>query len=284
MNYFNLSFLLSTFLVAARAAENIKWTDVKSSGKDDAQRLSNTHVRVQRGRTLKIASVMNTTGLRDVHFKLEGTLQVEPNLGYWAGNAFPIPYQKNSAIWLFGGENIVLDGGGTIDGSGQTWWDARPSNATLIPPLMLVVHQARNVRISNTTFYKTPKWANLVQESQDVVYEHITVDSVSNSTADMRETDGWDTYRSNGVTIRDSVIHNGDDCVSFKPNSTNIIVRNLQCNESHGVSVGSLGEIDGVKDVVQNIFVDSVTMSNSENGVRIKVSVAQLMFLALKTA
>ncbi|KAG8729786.1 hypothetical protein FRC12_020708 [Ceratobasidium sp. 428] len=121
MNYFNLSFLLSTFLVAARAAENIKWIDVKSSGKDDAQRLvnalkSNTHVRLQRGRTLKIASAMNTTSLRDVHFKLEGTLQVEPNLSYWAGNAFPIPYQKNSAVWLFGGENVVLDGGGTIDG------------------------------------------------------------------------------------------------------------------------------------------------------------------------
>ncbi|KAG8744882.1 hypothetical protein FRC10_009252 [Ceratobasidium sp. 414] len=293
-----LSLLLSIFCTTARAANVAGWADVKPSGKDDAQRLvkalkTNTHVRVQRGHTLKIASAMNTTGLVDVHFKLEGTLRVEPNLAYWAGNALPIPYQKNSAIWLFGGDNIVLDGGGTIDGSnansnarqrtdyalrlgsGQTWWDARPGNATLIPPLTLVVHQARNARISNITFYKTPKWANLVQESQDVVYEYITVNSVSNSMADMRETDGWDTYRSDGVTIRDSVIHNGDDCVSFKPNSTNIIVRNLQCNESHGVSVGSLGEIDGVKDIVKNIYVDNVSMSNSENGVRIKTFAGQ---------
>ncbi|KAG9114239.1 hypothetical protein FRC07_007681 [Ceratobasidium sp. 392] len=275
MKYTGFILSLSILCIIAQAADGIRWVDIKPSGKNDAQRLvnalkTNTHVRVRRGRTLEIETVMNTTSLRDVHFRLEGTLRVQPNLGYWSGNAFPIPYQNNSAIWLFGGENIVIDGGGTIDGSGQTWWDARPGNATLIPPLTLVVYQARNARISNITFYKqvpcrfmarqtltfyrTPKWANLVQESQDVVYEHITVSSVSNSTADMRETDGWDTYRSDGVTIRDSAIHNGDDCVSFKPNSTNIIVRNLQCHESHGISVGSLGEINGVKDIVRNIY------------------------------
>jgi hypothetical protein len=37
--------------------------------------------------------------------------------------------------------------------------------------------------------------------------------------------------------------------------STNIVVRNLQCTESHGISVGSLGEIPGVKDIVRNIYV-----------------------------
>lgn len=59
---------------------------------------------------------MNTTGLFDTHLRLEGTLRVKPDLAYWAGNAFAVPYQKNSAIWLLGGENLVLDGGGTIDG------------------------------------------------------------------------------------------------------------------------------------------------------------------------
>ncbi|CAE6399532.1 unnamed protein product [Rhizoctonia solani] len=266
----------------ADSKQNAKWTDVKSRGKDkdDAPYLvkalkSNTRVRVPKGTTLNVATAMNTTGLFGTHLRLEGTLRVKPDFAYWAGNAFAVPYQKNSAIWLFGGENIVLDGGGTIDGSGQSWWDARPGNASLIPPLTLVVHQAHNVRISNITFYKTPKWANLVQESSGVIYEYITVDSVSNSTADMRETDGWDTYRSDGITIRDSVVHNGDDCVSFKPNSTNIVVRNLQCTESHGISVGSLGEIPGVKDIVRNIYVDNIWMSKSENGVRIKTFAGQ---------
>ncbi|KAL0580551.1 hypothetical protein V5O48_001458 [Marasmius crinis-equi] len=255
-----------------KASTDSGWLEItaKGEGVDDAPFLVdalklNSRVRVPSSEMLNIASAMNTTSLQNTHLRLEGNLTVNPDLGYWAGNAFSVPYQKNSAIWLFGGVNLVLDGGGVIHGSGQTWWDARTINASLIPPLTLVVHQAKNVR-----YFSTPKWANLVQESTDVVYEHITVHSVSNSSADMRETDGWDTYRSDGIIIKDSLIHNGDDCVSFKPNSTNIVVRNLQCNESHGISVGSLGEYEGVQDIVRNIYVDNITMSNSENGVRIK--------------
>ena len=30
---------------------------------------------------------------------------------------------------------------------------------------------------------------------------------------------------------------------AFKPNSTNILVSNLWCNGSHGISVGSLGQV-----------------------------------------
>ncbi len=57
-----------------------------------------------------------------------------------------------------------------------------------------------------------------------------------------KNTDGWDTYRSDGIVIQNSNINNGDDCVSFKPNSTNVVVQGLVCNGSHGISVGSLGQ------------------------------------------
>ena len=52
-----------------------------------------------------------------------------------------------------------------------------------------------------------------------------------------KNTDGWDTLRSDNVVIQNSHINNGDDCVSFKPNSTNIVVQGLICNGSHGISV-----------------------------------------------
>jgi len=73
------------------------------------------------------------------------------------------------------------------------------------------------------------------------------------------------------VTITDSTINNGDDCVSFKPNCTDMIVSNLWCNGSHGISVGSLGQYAGETDIVANVFVKNVTMLNAENGARIKV-------------
>lgn len=65
----------------------------------------------------------------------------------------------------------------------------------------------------------------------------------------------WDTYRSDNIVIQNSHIDNGDDCVSFKPNSTNIVVQNLICNGSHGISVGSVGQYKGEVDIIKNIYV-----------------------------
>lgn len=38
-----------------------------------------------------------------------------------------LAYQDNSAAWMFGGKDVILDGEGTgtIDGNGQTFYDAR---------------------------------------------------------------------------------------------------------------------------------------------------------------
>jgi galacturan 1,4-alpha-galacturonidase len=68
-----------------------------------------------------------------------------------------------------------------------------------------------------------------------------------------------DTYRSTNVVIRDSVIINGDDCVSFKPNSTQIHVENLYCDGSHGISVGSLGQYYGQTDIVSDVYAKNVS-------------------------
>lgn len=61
------------------------------------------------------------------------------------------------------------------------------------------------------------------------------------------------------------------DCVSFKPNSTNILVQNLWCNGSHGISVGSLGQYVGEYDIVENIYVFNTSLHNATDGARIKI-------------
>lgn len=55
--------------------------------------------------------------------------------------------------------------------------------------------------------------------------------------------------------------------MSFKPNSTNILVQNLHCNGSHGISVGSLGQYKGEVDIVQNVLVYNISMYNASVGV-----------------
>lgn len=58
--------------------------------------------------------------------------------------------------------------------------------------------------------------------------------------------------------------------MSLKPNSTNILITNLSCTGSHGISIGSLGEYAGTQDIVENVLIKNISMSNAENGARIK--------------
>jgi galacturan 1,4-alpha-galacturonidase len=71
--------------------------------------------------------------------------------------------------------------------------------------------------------------------------------------------------------LQNSIINNGDDCVSLKPNSTNIVVQGLHCNGSHGISVGSLGQYAEEFDIVENVYIYNISMSNASDGARIKV-------------
>lgn len=59
--------------------------------------------------------------------------------------------------------------------------------------------------------------------------------------------------------------------MSFKPNSTDIVVQNLACDGSHGISVGSLGQYMGEVDIVENVYVYNISMKNASDGARIKV-------------
>jgi galacturan 1,4-alpha-galacturonidase len=191
--------------------------------------------------------------------------------------------QDEAELLLLGflsGNNIKLYGGGTIDGNGQVWWDqyainqnagtAGGSSTTFERPIPLTVGNATNVVVQDIHMINSPFWFNFVYNSKNVSYK------------------GWDIYRSDGVSITNSNIQNckyishinsgqvshvlsDDDCVSFKPNSTNVYVDNLQCDGSHGISVGSLGQYAQETDIVENIYASNINMSNAQNGARIKV-------------
>ena len=66
----------------------------------------------------------------------------------------------------------------------------------------------------------SPEWFNLVHSSSDVTYSNVNLSAISTSSSFIANTDGWDIYRSDQVVIRDSIINNGDDCVSFKPSES----------------------------------------------------------------
>ncbi|KAF8806610.1 glycoside hydrolase family 28 protein [Phlegmacium glaucopus] len=227
-------------------------------------------VAIPKSTTLNIETCLNMTGLRNTHINLEGTIKFKPDIPYWAGNGLFIPFQSQITFWLLGGENILFDGGGTLDGSGQIWWDTFATNSSLLRPITLTVFQAKNVTVRDITMLNSPEWHNLINEGQNIEYNNISIHSVSTSTHGAANTDGWNIYRSDTVSILNSVIVNGDDCVAFKPNTTNVLVENLDCTGSHGISVGSLGQYPGIYDIVENVLAKNINMTNAQNGARIK--------------
>lgn len=162
-------------------------------------------------------------------------------------------------------------GGGTIDGNGQVWYDLYAKNIYVLRPILFGTIGLNGGSIANLKLRYSPQWYNFVANSTDVVFDNIDISGYSQSVNTAKNTDGWDTYRSNNIVIQNSVINNGDDCVSFKPNSTEILVQNLYCNGSHGISVGSLGQYVGQIDIIENVLVYNISMYNASDMARIKV-------------
>ncbi|KZT03751.1 glycoside hydrolase family 28 protein [Laetiporus sulphureus 93-53] len=225
-----------------------------------------------------VNTLLKTEGLKNVDIVLSGTVQYTPNIAYWSPNSLYMTYQNATTFWFLSGDNIHLYGGGTIDGNGQVWWDeyaisgdsgtAGGSSTTFARPVPLTVGNASNVVIENITEISSPFW--IVYQSTNVRND-LEFSTTASNRVGSAGSDGWDIYRSSYVTITDSTVNNDDDCVSFKPNSTNIVVSNMWCNGSHGISVGSLGQYAGETDIVENVYVSNITMRNAQNGARIKV-------------
>ncbi|KAI0642765.1 pectin lyase-like protein [Trametes meyenii] len=234
-----------------------------------------------------VDTLLLTRGLQNVEIELSGTgdsysavscvVQYTPDIAKWSPQSLYLTYQNATTFWFLSGNEVHLYGGGTLDGNGQVWWDtfnnthnagtAGGSSTTFARPIPLTVGNASNVVIENIRQIGSPFW--FVYQSTNVTYKNIHIRSQSYSTSPTANSDGWDIYRSSYVTIRDSVVVNDDDCVSFKPNSTDIVVENMLCNGSHGISVGSLGQAK--TDIVANVLVTNITMLNAQNGARIKV-------------
>ncbi|TVY82545.1 putative exopolygalacturonase X [Lachnellula suecica] len=216
-------------------------------------------------KTYTIGSVLETNDISNVAIELTGTIILSPDISYWKSNGVPLTFQSAYTAWTIGGNGIHIYGGGTYNGSGDTWYSAGETG-----PIPWTIYNAKNVLVENIKQVQSPFWNNFVYQSSNVTFNNINLHSIQSDGSQAQNTDGWDIYRSDTVSITNSYIINGDDCVSFKPNSTNILVENLYCSGSHGISVGSLGQYAGTQDIVKNVLVKNVTMVNAENGARIK--------------
>ncbi|OLN81756.1 Exopolygalacturonase A 2 [Colletotrichum chlorophyti] len=243
-----------------------------------------------------VATALDLTFLDHIDFAIFGTIFFTAESGHWVGKTFNYPYQSASLFWRFGGSNVNIYGGGkgTVDGLGQAYWDAMVTDKNILRPILFGTDGLEQSSITGLRMHNSPGWFNIITNSSNVLISDLVLDvEQKNKSAPAKNTDGWDTYRSSNIVIQNSKIVNTDgelessvheplrveepqvlifaDCVSFKPNSTSIVIQGLDCTGSHGISVGSLGQYRDEVDIVEDIYVYNITMSQSTDGARIKV-------------
>ncbi|XP_030536514.2 polygalacturonase-like [Rhodamnia argentea] len=156
--------------------------------------------------------------------------------------------------------------GGTLDGQGTGLWACKlsgkscPSGAT-----NLLISNSRNILVSGLSSLNSQMFHIVINGCQNVKMQGVKVSASGTSP----NTDGIHVGASTGVTILNSKIGTGDDCVSIGPGSNNLRIENIACGPGHGISIGSLGK-DQQEDGVQNVTVKTVTFTGTQNGVRIK--------------
>jgi polygalacturonase len=162
-------------------------------------------------------------------------------------------------IQASGARRVAIDGGGTIDGNGRSYWDSDPQKVFVShrprPSPLIEFVGSSDIRIENVRIRNSAGWTVHPLESRDIRMNGLTIRNDPRGP----NTDGIDVDSSRNVTIRDADIDAGDDCVVLKttgrsgsrpvPPTSNVIVSGLTCSsDDQGIKIGTetLGDIRDV--------------------------------------
>jgi polygalacturonase len=176
-------------------------------------------------------------------------------------------------------ENIVIHGGGVIDGNGQVWWDyvkgvkdAGVLGTDHPRPMGLVFDHTKHVLVEDITVQNAGFWQVVPYDSEYLVFRNMTVLAPHSP-----NTDAIDPFSSSHIVIdhvRSSV---GDDNIAIKSGAINspgpdapsrdIVITDCTFENGHGLSIGS--EIAGG---VQHVHAERIHFKGTDQGIRIKAN------------
>ncbi|KAJ0985689.1 hypothetical protein J5N97_004045 [Dioscorea zingiberensis] len=177
----------------------------------------------------------------------------------------------NPRKWLYfhGIQNLLITGGGTINGMGEKWWSQSCKINTTNPcrhaPTAITFHRTNRLIVQELNLVNSQQMHMSFTNCFHVKASSLKLVAPANSS----NTDGIHISASTSVVIQDSTIGTGDDCISVVSNSSNVRIRDIVCGPGHGISIGSLGKSRSFSQV-HDVQVDGAYISNTENGVRIK--------------
>ncbi|KAJ9092377.1 hypothetical protein QFC21_006879 [Naganishia friedmannii] len=238
---------------------------------------------------------VNLSGIRIEQF---GNLHLPKDIAYvqhivnsteqtWAAAITWFILNGNNIEWV-GTKNVTS---GWIESYGQAWWDANNSTGLLARPHLFQMN-AKNVTITDYKARKPIAW-NMRISGDNYTIKDTFIDA-STTGGFPFNTDGFDVAyvtfflgsirlcrisadpvyitSATNVLIDGFTIFNGDDAVAIQSGAANVTVRNGMASGPgcHGMSIGSLGQNQGLYNKVTNITFTDITMVNALYGARFK--------------
>ncbi|KAL3535857.1 hypothetical protein ACH5RR_004318 [Cinchona calisaya] len=194
---------------------------------------------------------------QNIEFLISGTIVAPSSPSIWD--------QGDVGQWLaFSRINgLSVHGFGTINGRGKGWWD---QSCKLHPELALKFIGCNDSRLSNILFTNSPQVHVDITGSYGFSVHKLIIQSPGDAAPN---TDGIHIQASHNLSITNSTISSGDDCISIGDYTSDIEVAYVECGPGHGISIGSLGQ-SGNFAQVENIIVTNCLLNGTTNGARIK--------------
>jgi polygalacturonase len=144
------------------------------------------------------------------------TLRISPGATLWGSKRME-DYAPPHLIYAKDAENVAIDGGGRINGNGDSFWRERSGHPYLRPmsrrPSPLIeIADSRAIRIQDLSIRNTPGWGIHSLRSDGVVIRGVSLVSHLRGP----NTDGIDVDSSRNVRIADCYIEGGDDAIVIK--------------------------------------------------------------------
>lgn len=210
------------------------------------------------GLTVPAGKTLDMTDLED------GTVVIFEGTTKWGYSEWEGP------LFAVSGTNVKVAGtsSAVLDGQGALWWDGEGDDGK-VKPKFFQAHDLTDSVIENINVLNPPHQVFSINGVDTLALENINIDASDGDADDLgANTDCFDIGASDSVTITNAVCKNQDDCVAVN-SGTNIKFTGGTCSGGHGLSIGSVGGRDD--NTVENVYFESSTVSNSQNGVRIKV-------------
>ncbi|KAF2800376.1 glycoside hydrolase family 28 protein [Melanomma pulvis-pyrius CBS 109.77] len=288
MHFYYLStfwILTSNSLTSATPSKGRKTCTVKASGTnktDDAPAIRSAFSECSRQArivfnptTYYVNSVLNITGLEDVEIDIQGTLLWSTDIPYWLNNSLPVGYQNQSTAFVLGGNNLKINGygTGTFNGNGDYWyeWIRQQPNSSNYPgrPHQITFNGLTNSIVKGVNFLRSQMWTMSIIHSHNSVWQDILVNNTGNK-FQSSNTDGADTMFSSHLHFHNWTVHNGDDSISFKANSTSMRLTDSRFHGGLGIAIGSIGQLADVFETVQDISAANVYFQDTLHAFYVK--------------